>query len=150
MAEILATALNVAAQITDTLSASFPELDKALVAANKKLPGSSVTRTEYLSSVAEMAGVAAHIRQLIASGVARSEIAVLAPKHRYLEPLVPYLDDVPLRCETPREHSGSAGGIRLAAHYEQTCAGTAPAQPYTVASSYWPEVLSYAFLGSFR
>jgi DNA helicase-2/ATP-dependent DNA helicase PcrA len=142
-ADVLHTAKNIAAQITDTLTASFPALDKALVAANDSLPPSVVAHTEYTSEIAERAGVAAHIRQLIADGVAPNEIVVLAPKHRYLEPLVPYLHGVPLRYER-RENILDAPVIRqlltmsklvLALHERK----------FALADSYWPEVLSYEF-----
>ncbi len=142
-AEILETAKNVSTQITDTLSASFPELDKALVAANGSLPKTTLVRTEYSSEIAERAGVAARIRQLLADGVSPSDIAVLAPKHRYLEPLVPYLDGVPLRYER-RENILDAPVVRqlltmsrlvLALHNRN----------FALADSYWPEVLSYDF-----
>jgi DNA helicase II / ATP-dependent DNA helicase PcrA len=141
--DILQTARNVAEQISDTLSTSLPDLDKALVAANHSLPSSAIIRTEYTSEVAERAGVATHIKQLIAGGVRPSEIAVLAPKHRYLEPLVPYLDSVPLRYEH-RENILEAPVIRelltmsrlvLALHDRN----------FRLADSYWPEVLSYPF-----
>lgn len=144
-AEVIETAKNVSVQITDNLSASFPELDKALTAANATLPDSAMTRTEYTSEVSERAGVAAQIRQLLADGVSPSEIAVLAPKHRYLEPLVPYLDGVPLRYER-RENILEAAVVRqlltmsklvLALHNRNLA----------MADSYWPEVLSYDFWG---
>lgn len=142
-AEILETAKNVAAQITDNLSASFPALDKALVAANSTLPPSTIARTEYTSEIAERAGVAKQIKQLIADGVNPREIAVLAPKHRYLEPLVPYLQGVPLRYER-RENILDAPVIRqlitmsklVLALHERNLA---------LADNYWPEVLSYPF-----
>jgi len=142
-AAVLETARNIAAQITDTLTASFPALNKTLVAANTSLPESRLLRTEYASEIAERAGVAAQIRQLIADGVSPSDIAVLAPKHRYLEPLVPYLDGVPLRYER-RENILDAPAIRqlltmsrlvLALHERK----------FALADSYWPEVLSYPF-----
>ena len=142
-AEILSTAKQIAAQITDTLSASFPALDKALTAANTSLPKTALTRTEYQSEIAERAGVAERIKRLIADGVSPSDIAVLAPKHRYLEPLVPYLDGVPLRYER-RENILEAPVIRqlltmsrlvLALHERR----------FDLADSYWPEVLSYDF-----
>jgi DNA helicase-2/ATP-dependent DNA helicase PcrA len=142
-ADILATARNISAQITDNLSASFPALNKALTASNTSLPSSTIIRSEYISEIAERAGVAAQIKQLIADDVSPSEIAVLAPKHRFLEPLVPYLDDVPLRYER-RENILDAPIVRqlltmsklvLALHERR----------FAFADSLWPEVLSYPF-----
>ncbi|HSX16076.1 MAG TPA: ATP-dependent DNA helicase [Candidatus Saccharimonadales bacterium] len=175
---IIETARNVTAQITDSLSASFPELDKQLVAVSQSSPPSSqrrlgssqkntvedtsptldsslrwndpgknasgeIRRTEYTSEIAERAGVAAHIKQLLQDGVEPSEIAVLAPKHKYLEPLVPYLDGVPLRYER-RENILQAPVIRQLLTMSKLVLALHNCR-FTEADSYWPEVLSYPF-----
>jgi len=142
-AEILEAAKNVSAQITDTLSASFPGLDKALIAANDNLPDCTIARTEYTSDIAEQAGVAAQIKQLLQNGVRPSEIAVLAPKHRYLEPLVSYLEDIPLRYER-RENILEAPVVRQLITMSRLVLALHDRQ-FAVADSYWPEVLSYPF-----
>jgi len=141
--EILETAKNVAAQITDNLSATFKELNKELVAANKSLPTTTIVRAEYSSEVAERAGVAEQIKALLAQGVSPSEIAVLAPKHRYLEPLVPYLHDVPLRYER-RENILEAPVVRQLLTMSKLVLALHDSH-ITLADSYWPEVLSYDF-----
>jgi len=142
-APILETAKNVSAQITDTLSAQFSELQKGLNASNASLPKTVLEHIEYTSEVSERAGVAASIRALIKTGVHPSDIAVLAPKHRYLEPLVPHLDGIPLRYER-RENILEAPVVQqlltmsklvLALHERNQA----------LADSYWPEVLSYDF-----
>ncbi|TAH31668.1 ATP-dependent helicase [Candidatus Saccharibacteria bacterium] len=143
--EVLETAQNVTAQITDTLSAVFPELDKRLVAATTPSQKTQLERTEYQSEVAERTGVAERIAELLKNGVNPNEIAVLAPKHKYLEPLVPYLQslEVPVRYER-RENVLEAPVIRqlltmsklvLALHKRRQ----------SLADSLWPEVLSYDF-----
>lgn len=143
--EILLTAQNIAKQIDERLEGQFPELDKELVAASKKLPETILDRREFLSDIAEMDGVAETISKLIKGGVSPNEIAILAPKHRYLEPLVPYLQDrsVPVRYER-RENILEAPIVRqlvtmsrlvLALHERRQA----------LADSYWPEVLSYDF-----
>jgi len=141
--EILLTAKNISAQITDTLRTNLPALDKALVASNQSLPKTVLKRTEYASDVAELAGVSKQIKQLVASGIKPSDIAVLAPKHRYLETLVPYLEDVPVRYER-RENILDVPIIQqlltmsklvLALHNRYQA----------LADSLWPEVLSYDF-----
>jgi DNA helicase-2/ATP-dependent DNA helicase PcrA len=142
-AEILETAKNVSAQIADTLTAHFPGLEKALVAANTKLPECVLARTEYTSEIAERAGVAAQIRQLIADGVSPSQIAVLAPKHRYLEPLVPYLEDVPLRYDR-RENILDAAVVRQLLTMSRLVLALHD-RNLRLSDSYWPEVLSYRF-----
>jgi len=145
-AEILETAKNVSTQITDNLSASFPELNKTLVAANRKLPPCVILRTEYTSEVAELAGVSAQIRQLLADGKTKpSDIAVLAPKHRFLEPLVPHLDGVPLRYER-RENILEAPIVRQLLTMSKLVLALHD-RNLVLADSYWPEVLSYPFWG---
>jgi DNA helicase-2/ATP-dependent DNA helicase PcrA len=140
---VLETARGVAAQITDTLNASFPALNKQLAAANTTLPESHIVRTEYTSEVAERAGVAEQIQKLIENGVAPGDIAVLAPKHRYLEPLVPYLDNVPLRYER-REDILQAPVVRHLITMSRLVVAL-HSRDFKLADSYWPEVLSYDF-----
>ena len=143
--EILQTAQNISAQITERLVGQFPDLEKTLVATSSKRPKTELERTEYLSEVAELNGVAGSIAALIKNGGAPGDIAVLAPKHRYLEPLVPYLQaaGVPVRYER-RENILEAPVVRqlitmsklvLALHDRRQA----------LADSYWPEVLSYDF-----
>jgi len=142
-AAVLETATNIASQITDTLSASFSALNKTLSAANTTLPGGTITRTEYTSEIAERAATAAQIKQLIQNGVRPHEIAVLAPKHRYLEPLVPYLDDVPVRYER-RENILEAPVVRQLITMSRLVVALHDRQ-LVLADSLWPEVLSYSF-----
>jgi len=144
-AEILEAARNVASQITDTLNANFPNLHKTLVAANQTLPPCTILRTEYASEIAERSGVATQIRQLLDDGVNPSEIVVLAPKHKYLEPLVPHLDGVPLRYER-RENILEAPVIRQLLTMSKLVLAL-HTRNFDLADSYWPEVLSYDFWG---
>lgn len=143
--EILEAARNVAGQINGNLSASFPELQKTLIAANNKLPASIVERIEYTSEVAELSGVAARITQLIQDGADPNEIAVLAPKHKYLEPLVPYLDGIPLRYER-RENILDAPVVRQLITMSKLVLALSN-RNFGLADSYWPEALSYPFWG---
>lgn len=141
--EILETAQGVSSQITDNLSASFSDLDKSLTAKNNSLPEVALAHTEYLSEVAERSGVAAAIRQLITDGTKPSDIAVLAPKHRYLEPLVAHLDGIPLRYER-RENILDAPVVRQLLTMSKLVLAL-QARNFAVADSLWPEVLSYPF-----
>jgi len=141
--EILEAARGVALQITDNLSASFPNLDKSLIARNTKLPDVTLARTEFASEIAERAGVATQIRELIAHGTNPGDIAVLAPKHKYLEPLVPYLDSVPLRYER-RENILEAPVVRQLITMSKLVLAIR-ARNFALADSYWPEILSYPF-----
>src|SRR5690606_14906108 len=85
------------------------------------------------------------IQELIKKGTEPQEIAVLAPKHRNLEPLVPYLNalDIPVRYEK-RENILEAPVIKqLLAMGKLVLALKDNNQK--LASALWPEVLSFAF-----
>jgi DNA helicase-2/ATP-dependent DNA helicase PcrA len=144
--DILETAGNIAGQIEARLNATFADIDKSLVAANTKLPKkSSLQRTEFMSAIAQYDWIAEQIQKLIDSGTSPSEIAVLAPRHKQLEPLVPYLNarGVPVRYEK-RENILETPVIRqiitmcrlvMALHDNNQA----------LAASLWPEVLSFEF-----
>ena len=51
-----------------------------------------IARHEFISSDAEYAWIADQIVNLVDQGITQSEIAVIAPKHKLLLPLLPYLD----------------------------------------------------------
>ncbi len=145
--EILETASNIARQIESRLHTHFPGVEKLLRATNIALPPVSLERTSYESAPSEYSAVAQEIAQLISEGTPAEEIAVLAPKHKHLEPLVPYLQKhgVAVSYEK-RENVLEAPVVRelltmsklvLALHHGQQA----------VANSLWPEVLSYNFWG---
>ena len=144
---ILATARNVAGQITDSLVSSLAGLNKQLIPAGEQKKPTDLAHTEYTSDVAERAGIATQIAKLVENGVNPNDIAILAPKHKYLEPLVPYLQDHKLYVSYEhRENILAAPAIRqlltmsllvLALHDRNQA----------LADSLWPEVLSYEFWG---
>ena len=141
---ILQAASAVAGQIEARLLHSIPEVSKVLIK-RAIVPSPTLERTHYASDVAERIGVAAEIHNLVASGVKPSDIAVLAPKHRYLEPLVPYLQQqgLPVAYEK-RENVLESPRIReLIAMMKLIRALAAGA--HKLADSLWPEVLSYPF-----
>lgn len=143
--EILETAANVAAQIESRLQVHFKDVDKTLVAKNIIAEPVQLTRQVYTSAIAERAGVAAHIAQLVSSGVAPSDIAVLAPKHKYLESLVPYLQaqDIAISYEK-RENILDTPVIRQLITMARLVMAL-HAGNHTKADSLWPEMLSYDF-----
>lgn len=145
-APILQTATNVANQIEARLLHSLPGTSKLLIE-KATVATPTLARTHYTNDIAERAGVAAEIQTLIASGVSPSSIAVLAPKHRYLEPLVPYLQElkVPVAYER-RENILESAHIRELLTMSKLVMALAANQTGT-ANSLWPEVLSYPFWG---
>ena len=54
---------------------------------------SQIERHEFLSAHDEYYWIAQNISQLLRDGVSADEIAVIAPKHKYIAPLLPYLKE---------------------------------------------------------
>jgi DNA helicase-2/ATP-dependent DNA helicase PcrA len=144
-ASILTAAATVAGTISSSLKHSFDGMSKALTAANTKLPEVELDSTQYLSPLAQYDGIAARVEALIKSGVSPEEIAVLAPWHKQLEPLVPYLnkrniavsyekrEDI-LKTKIVRQLV-TMSRLTLALHEDNL----------KLANSLWPEVLSFEF-----
>ena len=88
-AEILDFSHEIIAQASDRFA------DKALIAHLPSPEKSEISRHEFVSSDAEYTYVAEEIARLINSGVHASDIAVIAPKHKYILPLLPYLKSHP-------------------------------------------------------
>jgi DNA helicase-2/ATP-dependent DNA helicase PcrA len=144
-ADIITTAYNVASQITNRLHHDFEDMSKMLVAANKNTGDAVIERTEFLSPVAERDYIARRIKELIDAGTKASEIAVLASKHKYIEPLVPYLNalDIPVRYEK-RENILEAPVVRQLVTMSRLVLAL-EANNQAVANHLWPQVLSYDF-----
>lgn len=145
--EILQTAAHVADQIETRLQHKLPGITKTLQAKATALSPLALERREFVSDVAERAGIANQVKSLIGQGVKPSEIAVLAPKHKYLEPLVPYLRavDVPVSYEK-RENILEAPVVRQVLTMADLVLALQKGQ-HALADSLWPEVLSYDMWG---
>lgn len=92
--DIIHTAHGIADQIESRLHKQLDDIviDKTLTASSKELPeDSTIERHEFAGIANEYSWVSNRIAELIKSGVQPHEIAVLAPQHRYLEGLVPFL-----------------------------------------------------------
>lgn len=143
--DVIHVAHNIATQIDARLHDNFEGMTKTLQAANPTLIDSNVERVEFLSDIAERDWIAKRIRQLIDSGVHPREIAVLAPKHKYLEPLVPYLNSlkIPVRYEKRENILDAPVTKQIIAMSRLVLALQAGNQ--VLASSLWVQVLSYDF-----
>lgn len=145
-ADILATADHVARQIVDRLHGQFDGAEKNLVAANKKLPAKAdITRWEFLSDIAQADRIPHDIKKLISDGVLPSEIAILTPKHRQLESIVPYLNalDISVSYEK-RENILDAPVVKQLLSMSRLVLALHNGDDAT-ADSLWPEVLSFDF-----
>ena len=100
--DIINTAQHVSGQIEKRLHSKLGISSKDLLATNKTLPAQAkIEQHRFISDVAELDWVANKVEEIINKGQSPEGIAVLAPKHKYLEPLVPFLEqkNIPLRYE---------------------------------------------------
>lgn len=145
-ADILETAGHIAAQMSNRLFQQFDHTTKTLTAANDSLPPKAdISRQEFLSEVAERDHVARHIAALIAAGTPPNEIAVLAPRHKYLEALVPYLRDqqIPVQYEKRENILETPTVMQLLTMSRLVLALNQ--RNHAAANALWPEVLSFPF-----
>jgi DNA helicase-2/ATP-dependent DNA helicase PcrA len=144
--DILHTARGIAEQIEERLHHHFPAIEKTLVASGKDLPKNAIVeRREAASDVMQFAWTANRIAQLIQDGIPPSEIAVLAPKHKHLEPLVPYLSraSVPVRYEK-REDVLDDPAIKQLLRMSELALALSRGE-IGAANALWAEVLSFDF-----
>jgi DNA helicase-2/ATP-dependent DNA helicase PcrA len=146
-AHILHTAHQIAEQVNDRLHHKLDNMSKTLKPSNSSIPEAIITRSEYSSQDAEYSHIAENIAALIQNGTSPSQIAVLAPKHRYLEPLVPYLNSygVPVSYEKRENILESPIIHQLLTMSKLVLAIHEANEP--AANQLWPEVLSYEFWG---
>lgn len=144
--DILSTARGIAGQIKERLHHHFPAIEKTLTAAAKDLPPKAIVeRREAQSDVMQYAWVAKRIKKLLGAGIEPQEIAVLAPQHKYLEPLVPFLtqEEVPVRYERRENVLDDPALNQLLRMAELTQA--LAAGEHARANALWPQVLSFGF-----
>lgn len=143
--EILHTAQNISSQITNRLTGEIFGITKNLNAINKTYGKRAIEAREFKSDAAQYDWVAGEIKRLIKQGCPPSEIAVLAPKHRYLTALLPYLaeDKIEVYYER-RENILDEPLIRQLEQMSRLVITLAEGDEQS-ADSLWPEVLSYDF-----
>jgi DNA helicase-2/ATP-dependent DNA helicase PcrA len=89
-AAILKTGFAVAEQITDRLESVLPDTHKRLSA--KAVHHTDILRhSVFPSELAQYDWIAGQVEDLIKRGTKPEAIAVIAPRHKYLERLMPYL-----------------------------------------------------------
>lgn len=69
--------------------------DKILTAHQPASEHSEITRHEFISSDLEYTFVADEISTLIKNGIKQADIAIIAPKHKYIIPILPFLKSHP-------------------------------------------------------
>src|SRR5581483_3548224 len=90
--EILKVAEGVVDQITDRLESVIPNSSKNLLP-TKTFKSKTIDYQSFPSELAQYSWIAEEVSRLIKSGTPPEEIAVIAPRHRYLERLMPYLGE---------------------------------------------------------
>lgn len=142
---ILETSGHIAEQIKGRLSAAFPDLTKTLVAQNSNLPSEHISREEFRSDIAQNAWIAEEIDRLVTKGTPPHEIAILAPNHKYLTALVPYLNakKIPVRYEK-RENILDTPIVKELLLMCRLVLALGK-QDEATADALWPEVLSLPF-----
>lgn len=143
---IIRTADKVAQQINARLEHNFDTVTKELVAKNSTLPSTAtLARNEFLSPMAQYDWIAKKIAALIKQGTHPREIAVLAPRHKQLEPLVRYLnaEHVPVRYEK-RENLLEAPVVAELITMSRLVLALSRHDD-TAANDLWPEVISFDF-----
>jgi DNA helicase-2/ATP-dependent DNA helicase PcrA len=91
-ANILSAGGDVAGQITDRLETVVPNTHKKLVA-RKKYDTEKLDQLSFSSELAQYDWIASEIAILVKKGLKPEDIAVIAPRHKYLERLMPYLGE---------------------------------------------------------
>ncbi|PID32260.1 hypothetical protein CR970_01590 [Candidatus Saccharibacteria bacterium] len=145
-APILEIAQTIGNQIESRLSSSLPKVSKQLRPANP--PASpEVTYHSLTTAVAQYDWIAESIQQHLKKGTPAREIAVLAPKHKYLEPLVAHLNQrgIPVQYEKREDVLHSEPIVQLLTMSRLILALTSGED--RAADGLWPSVLSYPFWG---
>ena len=142
--DIIATAGNVASQINARLHSNFEGMTKQLTAATPNKPP-VIMHQELTSDIAQYDWIAEQVADVIRQGTAPQEIAILAPKHKYLEPLVAHLNlrGIPVQYEK-RENILEAPIIEQLLTMARL-AMALHAADHQRADALWPSVLSYEF-----
>ncbi len=87
---ILTIASQIGDQITDRISKLLPTKKTKLIA-NIDSSEFRIEQAVLSSELSQYKWIAEQIKRILESGTMPQEIAVIAPKHRYLERLIPYL-----------------------------------------------------------
>ncbi len=90
--KILDVSEAVAEQISDRLESVVPGAKKKL-RPTKKFSKTDADYQSFASELAQYSWIADEVSRLIKSGTVPEEIAVIAPRHKYLERLMPYLGE---------------------------------------------------------
>jgi DNA helicase-2/ATP-dependent DNA helicase PcrA len=143
---LLSVAANITSQIQSRLVGQLEGVTKQLQPAVKSLPEPPHLQARvFKSDAAQYDWVASEIQRLQKQGVTLGQIAVLAPKHRYLTAFLPYLNQYGL--PVSYEHRENILDQPLVHQLEQMSrlVIAVSAGDDRLSNHLWPEVLSYDF-----
>jgi len=104
-APILELAHNVIEQAVDRFcTAPNVNIDKHITAENPPV-NTNIQLTEFKSYQAEYSHVAKSIRKLLDAGTPGNQIAIIAPKHKYLVSILPYLHALDIKISYTRREN---------------------------------------------
>lgn len=141
--QILDTSEKVSQQIETRLTTSQITVQKRLTAKNSSRKKAIIERRDFRSDVAQYAWVASKIEKLISKGVEPSDIAILAPKHKYIEPIVPYLQSASISVQYEKRENVLLDPQIIELVQMSRLVIALHNQDIQTANNLWPEVLSY-------
>lgn len=103
--DILDIASHIIRKGEERLEKILPEIEKNLIASNKKLLKGNINRKDFQTIAHEYHYVSREIKKLINDGQKPENIAVIARKHSQLEKLVPYFQSVGVAIRYEREQN---------------------------------------------
>lgn len=141
--DIVSLSKQVMNQIENRLTRILDLPDKDFAAVNPGLPKQAhIERRHFASDPAQAAWIATKIAELLQSNVTPDEIAIIAPQHKYLEAVVPFLlaKSIPVRYEKRENILDDPHIERLYAEARLILALSA--QDHAAADAWWPQILS--------
>lgn len=143
--EILSLSREIATQIDDSFEHTYTDgVTKTLTATKDAAHGAAeIYRHEFPCPEAEYFWLTQEIRRLIDAGTQPSDIAILAPQHKYLAPILAYLkhQNIDISYEK-RDNLLENEQITQIIHLAKFIQGLASGHDV---SSFLPEILSYDF-----
>ncbi len=133
-------------QAANRLEDLLDNVDKKL-AAKASLPANVVTQTVLPSELQQYQWVAEKINEMIEAGISPNDIAVIAPKHKYLERFMPYIGSqkIPVAYER-KENILDAPAMRQLITMCRLTDALAQ-NDHTATDALFGEVLTYPFWG---
>ncbi len=144
--EIIDFSQNIVKQINERLQEQL-DIKKVIRASHKPPLSGLISREEAISDVEQYTWIAQKIAELVKTGHKLSEIAVMAPQHRYLEALIGFLhkENLPVYYER-RENILDDPLIIQLIHFAELIQALVD-KNQDIVNELCPEVLSYDFWG---